>query len=150
MSGDRISWTSRKQGSNTVVRSKHTPDRCGSLRAWRVAVYRFWNTKTTKDIEESLQRALYQPLEGKRVVSSLVMSVDEAFMRRAKMTAETGRKSLQGILYGEPTGTFFGECVKLTRNDIVQKSIQAFCSALLVFIVTKRTQEAPANLSHAL
>ena len=111
MSGDRISWTSRKQGSNTVVRSKHTPDRCGSLRAWRVAVYRFWNTKTTKDIEESLQRALYQPLEGKRVVSSLVMSVDEAFMRRAKMTdpddSETGGKSLQGILYGEPIGVFF-------------------------------------------
>ena len=93
-----------------MVRSKHTPGRCGSLRAWRVVVYRFWGTKTTKDIEESLQRALYQPLEGKWVVSSLVMSVDEAFMGRAKITdpdnSETGGKSLRGILYGEPIGAF--------------------------------------------
>ena len=112
MSDDRISWKSRKQGSSTVTQSKHTtPDYCDLLRAWRVVVCRFWNTKATKDIEGSLQRALYQPLEGKRVVSSLVMSVDEVFMRRAEMTdpddSETGGKSLQGILYGEPIGAFF-------------------------------------------
>ena len=82
------------------------------------------------------------------------MSVDEAFVRRAKMTdpddSGTGGKPLQGIVHGEPIGAFFEECVRLTRHDIVQKSIEAFCSVLLVFIITKRTQEAPANPSHAL